>query len=524
MRLAISSSLRLKLITVILLTTLVALIVALVAIVAYDLRAYHRNWTDDVTTQAELLGRASAPAIAFDDPKVAEENLELLRYRPQVQAAAIYTARGALFASYTRPDMNRAFPKLPEPDGMRIDGHSLVMFKRIVSEKEILGTVYLRTDYEMMKRIVDYVVIAVGVAMIAMLVALLMSTYLQRIVTNPILAIADIAREVVQQKDYSRRASKMSEDEVGLMVDAFNDMLAEIERRTGELVVSNVELAREVAERARAEDEIRRLNAELEDRVRSRTAQLEAANRELEAFSFSVSHDLRAPLRHIDGYANMMKEDAGHHLDDETRRYLDTISDSARRMGMLIDDLLAFSRLSRNQVHRVEVDMSDLVARALREAGGSPEGAQVAIGALPPAYADPRLLYQVWANLISNAVKYSATRGAAARIEIMGEASEGVNRYSVRDNGVGFDMKYADKLFGVFQRLHTREEFEGTGVGLAIVQRIINRHGGRVWAEAELNRGATFTFELPNGDSEVAHASTTETQRPRTAGGTDVIA
>lgn len=511
MKLDFSGSLRLKLIGVILVTTLAAVLVALAAIVIYDLRAYQRNWIADVTTQARLLGSASAPAIAFDDAKVAEENLRLLRLRPQVQAAAIYTARGSLFASYARPGIRAPFPKLPESEGTRIDAKGLVLYQRIVNDEEILGTVYLRTDYEMLQRIGDYVLIGLLVTIGAMLVALLMSTHLQRIVTNPILAIARIAREVVEQKDYSRRATKMSGDEVGVLADSFNDMLAEIERRTGALEVSNAELGHEIAERSKAEEEVRRLNTELEDRVRDRTAQLEAANHELEAFSFSVSHDLRAPLRHIDGYAHMLREEAASKLDGEMSRYVDTISESARRMGMLIDDLLAFSRISRNEVLRTSVDMNALADRALREAGSAQTGqAQVVVGPLPPTYADPRLLHQVWVNLLSNALKYSATRGAAARIEVSGETQGDVSRYRVRDNGVGFDMRYADKLFGVFQRLHAREEFEGTGVGLAIVQRIVTRHGGRVWAEAEPNRGATFTIELPNVQPDSSHPETAE--------------
>jgi len=505
-KLELSRSLRLKLIGIVLLTTLAALLVALVAIIGYDLRSYHQSWISDVSTQAELLGQTTATAIAFDDPKVAKENIELLRLRPHVQAAAIYTARGALFATYRRPGEQGTFPKLPEADGMRIDGRNMVLYKRIVSGGEMLGTVYLRTDYEFYGRMLDYLGIALVVTIVAMLVALLMSTQLQRIVTGPILAIAGIAREVVEQGDFSRRAEKLSDDEVGVLVDSFNGMLAEIERRTGELEISNVELGREVAERSRAEQEILRLNAGLEDRVRERTAQLESANRELEAFSFSVSHDLRAPLRHIDGYAHMLQEDAAGQLDDGTRRYLDMIRDSARRMGTLIDELLAFSRLGRQSLERTAIDMNLLVEHTLHEVGGGRAGdARLRIAPLPPIHGDRMLLKQVWINLLSNAFKYSAKRGDAARVEVSGERDGAVARYRVHDNGVGFDMRYVDKLFGVFQRLHSQDEFEGTGVGLAIVQRIVSRHGGNVRAEGELGRGATFIFELP-----IAQAQATE--------------
>ncbi len=250
--------------------------------------------------------------------------------------------------------------------------------------------------------------------------------------------------------------------------------------------------ARDITERKQAEHCILALNAELG----ANAMQLQQSNRELEAFSYSISHDLRAPLRHIDGYARMLQEDAGELLDPDMRRYLDTISDSARQMGALIDDLLAFSRLGRKPVERTEVDMHALVERVVDEVGG---GSRVSVGPLPAVHADPVLLRQVWVNLLSNALKYSAPRGDAARIEVSGERMDGVTRYRVRDNGVGFDMRYADKLFGVFQRLHSQEEFEGTGVGLAIVRRIVTRHGGTIGAEAEPGRGATFTFELPIG-------------------------
>jgi PAS domain S-box-containing protein len=249
--------------------------------------------------------------------------------------------------------------------------------------------------------------------------------------------------------------------------------------------------ARDITERKHAEQRIDALNGELQ----ARTTQLEAANRELESFSYSVSHDLRAPLRHVDGYARMLIEDAGDRLTAEDHRYLATITESVRRMGALIDDLLALSRYGRKPLERQPVDMTALARDSLRDLP-APLPA-IAIGALPDAEGDPALLRQVWTNLLSNAVKYSAPRGADARVEVDGEAVDGVVRYRVRDNGVGFDMRHAGKLFGVFQRLHGEDRFEGTGVGLAIVQRVVHRHGGEVRAEAAPERGATFTFELP---------------------------
>jgi signal transduction histidine kinase len=235
--------------------------------------------------------------------------------------------------------------------------------------------------------------------------------------------------------------------------------------------------------------------AELESRVRARTAELEAANQELESFSYSVSHDLRAPLRAVDGYARMLEEDYHERLDEEGQRLLRVVRDSSARMGRLIDDLLAFSRLSRQEPAARRVDMAALVAEAAAEARGESRAA-LELAPLPDADADRAMLKQVWLNLVGNAFKYSAKR-ADARVEIGAREEVGEVVYWVRDNGVGFDMRYAAKLYGVFQRLHRAEEFPGTGVGLAIVQRVVMRHGGRVWAESKLGEGACFYFSLP---------------------------
>jgi PAS domain S-box-containing protein len=254
---------------------------------------------------------------------------------------------------------------------------------------------------------------------------------------------------------------------------------------------------RDVTARRRAEEAVRLLTADLEERVMMRTAELQATNKELEAFSYSVSHDLRAPLRAVDGFAQAVLEDFGSQLPAEGRRYLMTIRDGTQRMGTLIDDLLTFSRLGRAPLNTQKVDTGALVRGVIADLHAEQAGRQIdiRIGELPFSQGDPALLRQVWINLLSNALKFTRRREHAV-VEIGSEPNPQGAVYFVRDNGTGFDMRYEGKLFGVFQRLHRSEEFEGTGVGLAIVQRIINRHGGRIWVQSAVDCGTTFYFSL----------------------------
>jgi signal transduction histidine kinase len=251
----------------------------------------------------------------------------------------------------------------------------------------------------------------------------------------------------------------------------------------------------EVAERRQREDEIRKLNLELGKRA----VELEASNKELESFAYSVSHDLRAPLRHMVGFSELLQRQASSALDEKGQRFIRTILDSAKRMGDLIDDLLAFSRIGRAETRKTQVDLGDLVEEVVAEIGQDTKGRDIAwkIGALPVCYGDRSMLRLVVLNLVSNAAKFTRMR-EPAEIEIGAvDRNEDEVELFVRDNGAGFDMQYVDKLFGVFQRLHLPEQFEGTGIGLATVQRIIHRHGGQVRGEGAIDQGATFYFSLP---------------------------
>jgi light-regulated signal transduction histidine kinase (bacteriophytochrome) len=295
-------------------------------------------------------------------------------------------------------------------------------------------------------------------------------------ITRPLQALTD-ASEAIAAGEYSKRVATSRRDEIGRLGQAFNAMAERVQR-------SHDDLEARVSART----------SELQERVE----EIAQTNEELESFSYSVSHDLRSPLRHITGFVSLLENSASARLGPEEQRYLQTIRDSASRMGRLIDDLLTFSRMARTTMDRRLVSLSQLAESARREVATEAGERRVTwnIDALPEVEADPTMLHLALVNLFSNAVKYTGPR-PHARIDVGTSPGERETVVFVRDNGVGFDPRYADKLFGVFQRLHRADEFEGTGIGLANVRRIVHRHGGRVWAEGEPDRGATFFFSLP---------------------------
>ena len=508
-------SIRHKLMSVVLLTSLVALVISLGTIVVYDLRAYHRNLVADISTQAELLGHMSSAALAFDDERLAQENLNLMRIRPRVTAGALYKADGSLFASYRANERVGALPAKVGKEGESIAGSSVELFKPIVDNGELLGTVYLRADYELSGRTADYLAIALGVTVLALLVALLLLRRLDFVITQPILDIADVAREVIETGDYSRRARKLSDDEVAQLVDSFNKMLAEIELRTHALERSNGELAREGEQRTEAQQEVMRLNQELEVRVHERTMQLEMTNGELamameearsanyakSAFLSSMSHELRTPLNAILGFAQILSSDRLPSTLEQKKEFAGHILKSGRHLLTLINEILDLAKVESGTVSlSLEPVGLDAILQECRDMI-APLASQRGIGmAFPDAcplnvLADRTRLKQILLNLLSNALKYNREQGQVA-IECAPHAGGRV-RVSVRDTGVGLDAEQLALLFQPFNRLGQEGGTEeGSGIGLVVTKRLVELMDGNIGVSSAPGEGSTFWIEL----------------------------
>lgn len=461
-------------------TSLAILLLACAVFFAFEIVSVRRDIAKGLGMRARIVAANSSAVLAFRDESAAAEMLAALFRDPRIRAAALYDEDGRLFVRHPEDAPESAFPDAPGSPGSRIAGGACTAFQPVAQGSLALGTVYLRSDLaELTARYRFYAVVVGLVLAFATLVAFALASWLQRRIARPILELAGIARRVSMEQDYSLRAVRCTDDEIGLVADAFNGMLHTVQE---------------------SEEGIRRLNADLERRVRERTVQLEASNRELEAFSYSVSHDLRAPLRAIDGFGKALLEHAGDRLDETGSGYLRRIRAATQRMGGLIDDLLTLARLTTLEMRRRPVDLSDVareIADELQQA--QPERAvDFAIEDGLVAEGDPQLLRVAVENLLRNAWKYTS-RHDTARIEMGREHGPEGGAYFVRDDGAGFDMAYSSHLFAPFQRLHRQTEFEGTGVGLATVQRIIRRHGGRVWANGEVDKGAVFRFTLWEG-------------------------
>lgn len=501
----IRSSVRRKVMLVVLATTFVALLLTGAAMMIYDLRTYHEAWVNDVVAQADLIGRASAPALAFDDERVARENLSLLKGRPKVSAAAIYDEHGQLFASYAREGgAAPMFPQAPGSEGYRIDGNQMQVFKRIeANNKELLGTMYLQSSYEVMERLRSYLAILGSVMVVSMLAALLVAVWLQASVTRPILAISSVAQQVMSRRDFSLRVRKTTDDEIGYLVDAFNAMLAEIGEQTRTLENTNSTLELEMGERRAAEKA------------------LLAADRQKDEFLATLAHELRNPLAPLLNALDIMRiagNDPG-----ATQSARDMMARQLHQLVQLVNDLLDVSRISTGKMvlKKERTALDGIVQTALEAAAPLFElrGHRLHVE-LPrePVWlmADATRLAQVFVNLLNNAAKFTDPGGD---ISFRAAHEDGKVVVTVTDNGLGIAAGMLPVIFDMFAQADRSLEraHAGLGVGLSLARYLVDVHGGAITVASDgAGRGSTFTVTLPTlADEALAAAVAQSTAVPQ---------
>ncbi len=467
----------------------ISLLMASTAFVLYDRHSYKQHLVHEITILARIIASRSATAVAYNDVYQARENLDSLGIDASLVSACIKSESGQLVAMYSREHYQKAEDAGKPIAGVtcladqnfisQIEGGFLDLIQPILwEETQKIGQLHLRVSLsELDRRFTAFTVVMLLIVLLVSMVAIALSSKIQAFVSAPLLALTQTANTITRFKDYSLRARTDRRDELGQLVQAFNSMLDTIELQNRALLHAN---------------------EHLEDEVHARTAELRATNRELEAFTYSVSHDLRSPLRSIDGFSAALLEDCSEELDSVGRDYISRIRAASQRMGNLIDSLLHLSRVSRQDMQFRSVDLALLAQEIVESLRANQPGRQVEFicPVTLTAQGDKDLLRIVLENLLSNAWKYTS-KAEHACVELGSYDRDGEQVYCVRDNGAGFDMKYVDKLFGPFQRLHRDQEFEGLGIGLATVARIVHRHGGEIWAEGQVDQGAAFYFTLP---------------------------
>jgi signal transduction histidine kinase len=479
-----SRSISRKLMLVVLSTTFTGLLLSALAMLAYDIRTYQTAWLDDLRTQADLIASSSAPALTFNDPRAATENLALLKSRPAIVEAAIYSPNGKLFASYARAGVRGALPATAQPAGHRIDGEHIEVYQQMVANRELVLTVYLRARYELMDRLRNYALILGTVMAGSLALAGLISLWLQAAFTRPILAVTEVAREVMQRRDFSLRVRKTTSDEVGVLVDAFNDMLDEVGQRAAALEQSNRILEHETAERRSAEQALR------------------VADRRKDEFLATLAHELRNPLAPLmNGLEILRMAGANPALAERSREVMER---QLRQMVRLVDDLLDVSRITTGKlmVRRAPVQLQQVMRSALELAEPfiKSRGHRLEVD-LPgePVWldADATRLSQVFSNLLNNAAKYTNSGGA---IRVDARVEGGSVAVRVIDNGIGLTPAMLGRVFDMFTQVDYSLERSnaGLGVGLTLARRLVELHDGKLEAFSDgPDHGSTFVATLP---------------------------
>jgi signal transduction histidine kinase len=462
--------------------TVMTLIVTNVATTIYNISQEKQEIFNENLTLAKLIANRSTAALIFDDSRLATENLQSLETMLDINSACIYQDDGELFAHYHRLKINNTVcPKLENltHNLANYNDNHLNISTTIEIRKEIIGYILLVNNLNSLnKEINNEIFITIAFTLLAGIIALFLTNYLQKIISSPIIKMKKIATEVEATQNYMLRTDENGYDEISKLGKAFNAMLETIETQRDELINTNINL---------------------ESKVIKRTEELQLVISELESFNYSVSHDLRAPLRAISGFSQIIIEDYSNVLDKDGIELLSRVLDNTNHMVELIESLMTLSKLGRTELSCSIINLSDIaqeVIKILKES--NPErNSGFKITKNLTAYGDPILIKVVLVNLIGNSWKYSSKQ-ENTHIEFGHMVIDNQNTFFITDNGAGFDMQNSVKLFSAFSRLHSKNEFPGTGIGLATVRRIINRHGGRIWAESKPNEGATFYFVLPN--------------------------
>lgn len=488
MRLLRDLPIRRKLMAILMIATGGALLLAGLLLLTLDFFRFRKEMKTDLGILAAIVAQNSGAPLSFADPLAAEETLAALRAKPSVLGATVYDVHGRPFAEWTRPGTSPDFPARPGEDGAAFAGGRLILFEPVIVVGERVGTVYLESSLsDLWERLQVRALTVTIVFLVAALAALALSSNLQGLISGPVIHLAETARAVSERNDYSLRAVRRSSDELGRLVDAFNQMLSQIEERDTELLAAKEELEHRVRDRT---VELSEANAELRQ-----------SNRDLDDFAYIASHDLKEPLRGIHNYSMFLLEDYGDKLDADGKAKLETLMRLTRRMEVLIDSLLQFSRLGRVDLAIDDVDLNEILAEVLDnlDINLKEEKVEVAVPRpLPTVRCDRVRVGEIFHNLIVNGVKYNDK--PRKRIEV-GYLDDDPPVFYVRDNGIGIPEKHHDAIFRIFKRLHARDKFGGgTGAGLTIVKKIVERHNGRIWVESEPGEGTTFHFTLGKGD------------------------
>ncbi len=470
--------------------------------IAWEWISLHRSLLLDLSTKAEMVADNCKAALAFEDVKDAKESLKSLRVEPSIVFGCIYNNKERIFAAYSRNDADIHFIKFQQ-NGYSFANKSLTVFKPVVLDGETVGTVCLQSGlnsvYRMLTRSVST---TISVLLMVSLLAYLVSSRFQKIISSPILSLANVAKAISGRKDYSVRVPEHGSDELGLLVNAFNEMLGQIQQRDLMLVDTNeqlelrvqqrtAELTKEISERKQAEEALEILNEELENTVEKLTL----SNRELGDFAHITAHDLKAPLRAIGTLASWISTDYADKFDEQGREQVKLLVTRAERMSKLIDSILQYSEVGRVVSEKEIINLNTLTEKIIAEMA-PPENIEIVVRReLPAVECEKNRIIQILQNLIGNAVRYMDK--PHGRIEIDFAEENEFWKFSVSDNGPGIEEKYFEKIFRIFQTLKPRDEIESIGIGLAVVKKIVEVYGGKVWVESELGKGSTFFFTFP---------------------------